>query len=279
MQKRIVTRLANKIRHIYYDHIARIFHKNCRIKSDDVLVCSFPKSGRTWIRFFIASYIDNIYGLGIGVDWDNFVQLSPGPLCNKYSGLLNYPNNIPRVIFSHDNNIGRFFKKRKVVYITRNIFDIIVSYYHFHKHRNHVKYQEMTLDEFATKAYNLKGAVKQLNYFTKELNKTKEYIIIPYEIMRQDPDNYFRNIIDFIGFDFNQTSFDYAINRSSFESMQKMEINLFKKENGEALHVRRGEVNKYIDSFNEETIKYISDYLRNNLHGVLKQYYLAENCS
>lgn len=44
-------------REILQDKIYRLINKKYKIRNDDFIIASFPKSGRTWLRFFFASYI------------------------------------------------------------------------------------------------------------------------------------------------------------------------------------------------------------------------------
>ena len=43
------------------EYVARFFHYEKRITKDDIIFASFDKSGRTWVRFFVASYINDFY--------------------------------------------------------------------------------------------------------------------------------------------------------------------------------------------------------------------------
>ena len=264
-------------REIFEDRINRIICKKCRIRKDDLIMASFPKSGRTWVRFFMAEYINQIYNLDYKLNWDNFVYLSPSPLCNKRDGLRNLPNIDKRFILSHDKRIGRFFKNRKVIFITRNFFDIIISYYFFHKNRDKKDFEKLEINDFAKNIFNMKEAVNRINYFSKQLPKSNSYFIIPYENLKVEYEKIFPEIINFSFFPYDQKKIKTAINFSSFNNMRKLEKEKLKEEKQENFHTREGKSFKYKNYLTEETISYIKNYLEKNLKGILRKYYLIDH--
>lgn len=271
-----VRNIKRKIKLINDDYIARLFHKECKIGPDDIIVCSFPKSGRTWVRFFVGAYISHLYELGIDAEWNNFVTLAPGPLCNKESGLFDFPKGIDRVIFSHNRYVGRHFAGRKVVYITRNLGDILVSFYFFHRNRNRAYYGEMTLDEFVRNEMDLDGAVDRINYFSRQLERARDVLIIPYESLRTTPETWFKKFILFTNYEYDEKAFYKALEYSSFSSMRKMEREQTEYDSEEQFHTRQGAVNKASNYLDPATIEYVQNMLVQNLQGRLKEYYLIK---
>ena len=138
----------------------------CKILPNDVLIASYAKSGRTWIRFFIANYLSNVIKIkNPEINWNNFASLTPSQYCNSSDGLLavpydNYPKDKSRFIFSHDKYFGNFFAGNQVILLTRNIFDIILSSYHFNTYRANPKLANITLDEYALKVFNFNRLIQ-----------------------------------------------------------------------------------------------------------------------
>lgn len=268
-------RIKKKLGVIYEDYVARIFHKECKIGPDDVIIASYPRSGRTWVRFFIGSYINHLYGLGIDVTWDNFAMLSPGYLCNERDGLLLFPKDVPRVIFSHNKPIGRYFPGRKVIYITRNFVDILVSYYFFHKHRESTQHIDLSVDDFVREEFNFPEAIDRLNYFSGQLEKAEAVLMMPYESMRTVPEHWFKKLLQFANYEYDQAAFQKALEHSSFSSMRRMEREQRGYGSEEKFHTRRGGFSEATNYLSEETIAYVQSLLYRNLRGILKEYYLG----
>lgn len=273
----IFKKIIRRLRILHEDYLSRFFHEKCRISLDDIIIASFPRSGRTWVRFFIGSYIDYYYNLGIEVDWNNFTSLSPGYLCNKRDGLLLFPDHLPRVIFSHNKPIGRYFPKRKVVFLTRTFLDIVVSYYYFHKHRGKTYYKDLDINEFVMNVFNIKEATKRINYFSSQLESSKSTLIIPYERLRNKPEEEFRRLIMFTNYEYNEESFYAALEHSSFKSMREMEKKQKDLNSEEAYHTRKGSVQENSKLLDDETKTYVQNLLEKYLKGKLKDYYLGKH--
>ncbi len=259
----------------YFDFVNRLFHKSCRVRQTDILVGSFPKSGRTWIRFFLSAYISDYYQLGIRTNWDNFEILTPSPLCKKIDGLLSPSRYLEyRVIVCHEKRIGRYFPGRKTIFITRNFLDILISYYFFHKNRNRSYYSALDLDEFVLNEFDLGSAISRINYFSKQIEQASEYLILPYEVMRNDPETKLKELIDFTYYQFNYDIFRSALEQSSFSSMRKMEVEQRQYETTEQFHTREGGIFKFRDHLKPETISLVENLLEEQLHPPLRDFYL-----
>jgi len=215
-------------------------------------------------------YINQYYKLKYDINWDNFNYLTPGPLF--YYGFKNYPKGLQKAIFSHDTIIGRFFRGRKVIFLTRNIFDIIVSYYFFHRNRDKDFYNNIEINDFALNYFDLKRTVNKLNYFANQLRKASDYKIIEYEKLLNDP-NIFYDIIKFSPFPYNEEIIKNAIDYASFNNMRELEKQKISENTQEKFHTRSGQSYKYKKYLNNNIIEQITNYLENNLHGIFKKYY------
>src|SRR5262249_2936615 len=102
-----------------------------RLSQADVVVVSFGKSGRTWVRMLLSRYFQTRHGLkpSAFLGFDNL---------NRKVGA------IPRVLFTHDNYLRDYtghtgtredFYDKRVVLLVRHPADVAVSQYHQWKFR------------------------------------------------------------------------------------------------------------------------------------------------
>ena len=109
----------NKIKQIIKGKPAR---NNLTIFDDDIFLVSYPRSGNTWIRFLLGTLITEKK-----IDWENMELGIPDIYRNTNKKLLKY--NRPRFIKSHHSFDERY---SKVVYLVRDVRDVIISYYNFY---------------------------------------------------------------------------------------------------------------------------------------------------
>lgn len=99
------------------------------VRPDDTFIVSYPRSGNTWTRFLIA----NLLFPEQPVSFANIERLIPDAeaLSSRYMKRARSP----RVIKTH-----QYFDHRypKVLYITRDPRDVLVSYYHFARKYRHI---------------------------------------------------------------------------------------------------------------------------------------------
>ena len=110
------------------------------IYPDDTFIVSYPKSGNTWMRFLIGNYLT-----GNECSFENCHLITPDihmnpEQCEKIDR--------PRFIKSHAPFLPQY---PKVVYIVRDVRDVVVSYYHHalkHGSREESTSLEYFVDEF-----------------------------------------------------------------------------------------------------------------------------------
>ena len=111
--------ICDKIEQIIKGGPAR---NNLTIFDDDTFLVSYLRSGNTWVRFLLGTLIT-----GIKIDWENLDLVIPDIYRNTDKELL--------IIERHRlNKIHHSYEERynKVIYLARDVKDIIISYYNFH---------------------------------------------------------------------------------------------------------------------------------------------------
>lgn len=229
--------------------------KNTILRSDDVFLVSYPKSGSTWLRFLIGNYLSNCQ-----CNFNNSHLLVPDIHFN--------PSRIkelegPRFIKSHLPYTPQYLK---VVYLVRDGRDVAVSYF-FHCKKYNVIPASMKFTEFI-ELFN-QGTIDNFGLWNDHVvgwhnNLSKDAILIRYENMKIDPLNCLKEIIDFSGINFNSFLGEKAVRASSLEAMKRQEqaeyssspclqnsnINIRFVRNGETQEWKKFVFGKYLEDFN-----------------------------
>ncbi|MBW2275805.1 MAG: sulfotransferase domain-containing protein [Deltaproteobacteria bacterium] len=234
-------------------------------------VVSVPKSGRTWLRFFLRHYMCRASG----------VEFSAKPPLFDRSGL-------PRVEFTHDlwahrtapalwrRATGLYLiprnKRRsaKILLLYRDLRDLMVSL-HLQLTKRGFKsgaaFQGSVKECVADPLYGAESTVDIINHWLDEWRDTDRFMLWNYEDCRKDPEKHFRQVLEFA--DLGPVRDDWlreSIEFSSFDKMKKMEkqghVNRVMLQPGdpgdpESFKVRRGVIGGFRDYLDAEDIRRI----------------------
>ena len=255
-----------------------------RLQRADVVVVSFGKSGRTWLRVMISRYYQIMFSIPerVLLGFGNYHRLNP---------------EIPKIFFTHDNYIKDYtgeidskasFYPKKVVLLVRNPKDIAVSQYFQWQHRMRPakkklnKYPAHGADisafEFVMDGtVGLPGIIDYLNLWAREADNVSDLLVIRYEDMRNDTNEVLRRVMDFVqGVPSNDEAVASAVEYSSVENMRKLEEkNVFwlaggrmkpgKKGDPNTYKVRRAKVGGYKDYFTDDESAQIDELVAKEL--------------
>ena len=246
-----------------------------RLARADLVVVSFGKSGRTWLRVMISRYFQLVHGI-------------PEQLLIGFSNYHDQHAEIPRILFTHDNYIKDYtgeidskasFYDKKVVLLVRNPKDVAVSLYFQWMHR--MRPEKMTLNRFPPQgakvtpfefvmdpSRGIPKIVAFLNLWERESPRVRRILIVRYEDMRKDPSGALGRILAFAdGPPIDDDAVGQAVEYASVENMRKLEEgNVFERSGGrmrpgkqgelDSYKVRRAKVDGYKDYFSEaETVQ------------------------
>ena len=249
----------------------------------DGYVLSYPKSGRTWLRTMLGSMVCAQYGLKVEnpMELQHFWKLSSG---------------IPNIGFTHDDSPNLKFgheveedksryRNKRVLLLTRDPRDVLVSYYFDAKNRMKV------IDcDISTFIHEEKGSVDAIvafyNAWAEARYVPRDFLWVSYEEMHADPRQVIRSTAKFLGLpDPDETLLQEIVEKASFRNMRKAELHdSFGHErlrpadphNPESFKVRRGKVGGYVDYLSSEDIAYVDAYIDRHLHPFFACYYSKE---
>ena len=255
-----------------------------RLERADVVVVSFGKSGRTWLRVMISRYYQLLFSIPerVLLGFDNY---------HRRNG------EIPKIFFTHDNYIkdytGEFdtkaaFHSKKVVLLVRNPKDIAVSQYFQWQHRMRPAKKKLNqypphgskvsaFDFVMDENVGLPGIIEYLNLWAREADQVSDLLVIRYEDMRKDADAVLGRVMEFLnGVPADAEAVASAVEYSSVENMRKLEEkNVFwlaggrmkpgKKGDPNSYKVRRAKVGGYKDYFADDESAQIDELVAKKL--------------
>ena len=254
-----------------------------KLRDSAIVVVSFPKSGRTWMRALLSYLLQDALGLQT----------------DKLLGNRNYNKldaRAPVVFFTHDNyprrvygdaRLNALYGARKVVLLVRDPRDVEVSTFFHVSHR---------LDPVKKKVYELEASGREgdcydflMERFAGERNALSflnqwagiaaaqgNVVVVRYEDLKADTEGELRRVCDFIGFEAGDASLRAAAERASFSSMKSGEregsfshqdsrFGNRGRDSADAFKVRRGKVGGYRDYMTPDQAEEIDAMIDNTL--------------
>jgi len=238
-------------------------------------LCSYPKCGRTWLRFILAHYLNRYYNLGLDIDLHSFFSLMPTDDHHDLKGIGAYrfqnDRRFPLLLASHNSPLSEQFdrdKASRIVFIFRSIPDVVVSEY-FHRSR-FMKCYNGALKEFIRSPKE--GVAKYCRYLNlwAPVVKNGRSLALTYEMLHEDPEQTVGGLLEFLGIPVDTERLREAVQLSTFDAMQAIENergmprHLAQPDDPEDRRIRKGKVGggaEYLDREDQEYIRRTSESL------------------
>jgi len=195
-----------------------------QVRPDDTFLVSYPKSGNTWLRFLIANLLQENPPVGL-LDADNLIPVVDGKAKRFFDAMKS-----PRVIKSHFSFIPAY---KRVIYIVRDPRDVVMSQYHYQIKRG-VLAPDTALDAYVPRfiagdvcPYGSWG--EHAGSWLATRRHDPNFRLLRYEDMLADPAAGAKQAAKFLGLSLDAKRIALAVERSSLESMRKVEKSEGKK--------------------------------------------------
>jgi len=201
--------------------LARALYRRRWNRRADVVLISFPKAGRTWLRLLLAKSL----ALRFGVPEGEILEL--GRLAERHPGM-------PRIQVKHDDDPqlktpGELvtekseYRDRKVVLLVRDLRDLAVSTY-FQMSRREKRYSKDLSAFLRCPRGSVDTMLRFYDVWAENRRVPAALLLVRYEDLHRDTVGELRRILDFVGVpDLPDTLLREAVAFASFDNMRRME--------------------------------------------------------
>ncbi len=255
-----------------------------KLEKADIVIVSFGKSGRTWLRVMLSHLFRVMYSLPDNaiMGFDNFHKMNRA---------------VPKVFFTHDTYIKDFtgdftskksFYNKRIVLLARDPRDVAVSQFFQWKFR--MKPHKITINNFppsgsdtsvfefvtGTGGGSIHAITDYMNLWARESSQVNDFYMLRYEDLRAEPHKELAGLLEFMQVSATQDHINKAVEYSSYENMKKMESKAqFRlsgsrmmpgdKNNPDSYKVRRAKIGGYRDYFDDTEVAAIDKQLGDEL--------------
>lgn len=218
--------------------------QNFEVRSDDVWICGFPKSGTTWlanIAWQLQNNLDFTQSLPIApyafierpMFYDSFeenkdditYQATINDICKDFDECARQPS--PRILKSHLPAsllpIDIRTKKPKLIHMQRDARDVAISMYHMFRNHKLLQYRgtiEDFFDLFLSDHIYYGPFHEHVNSF-RQLKQCEHVLSISYEEMVANPFVAIKRISEFLNYSYNDEQLKRLTEHLSFENMRR----------------------------------------------------------
>jgi hypothetical protein len=243
-------------------------------------VLSFPKAGRTWVRFLLGNYLRRHLALA----------LSPAE-CLEIEKLTTGRPGWPQVEVTHDRRCDHVpvsqlersveaFRGEDVTLLVRDPRDVLISWF-FEKTRRYEKVWRHASDgpgnlsEFVRSEYGIALVLRWMQDWGEQLDVPARVRFFRYEDFHADAATSARALLDWLGVaPVDEAALAEAVAASSFQAMHQLEASGGARSHRlrpgdasdpESFKVRRGVVGGYRDYLGPDDLAYIEERMARDL--------------
>lgn len=225
---------------------------------DDIYIVEFPKSGITWFSFVLINIQNITKKIPAKATFYNVSQHIID--IHQTRGAFVNRNSAPVFIKSHSAYNPFYYS---VIYLIRNPFDVMVSYYNFSYNFGYKENFEVFLKD-AKKG--LSAWKKHVNSWNYKRNDDQRIHFVRYEDVKRDTVGCFNNILLNLGWEIDSWVIEKAVEMSAMKNMILSEDH-YKKFNKNYSMTFVGSVNKKkkADLFTDNLKNYLIEILHDEL--------------
>ncbi|XP_076592839.1 sulfotransferase family 5A, member 1 [Chaetodon auriga] len=253
----------------------------------DILIVSYPKSGTTWMQE-IVTLISSRGDPHLSQTVPNWAR-APWLEQHYFTAVLEASSTTPRVITTHlpHHLLGPALQdsKAKIIYVSRNPKDVLVSFYHFHKMANFLP-EAGTFPEFLHQF--LEGTLSYGSWFdhvkdwTSQTATMNNLLHMTYEEMSLDLQGTIKRVSSFLQCPLAEDELNNCVKHCSFSSMKDNKMvnyTLIAEEimdHSKGAFMRRGKIGDWKNMFTDEQNQYFTSIFKAKMHNCTLEFVWEE---
>ena len=244
----------------------------------DGAIASYPKSGRTWLRFILANYFDLVFDLGLAIDLHSMFRVIPNDQLDDARGrrAFGYQRRpeVPFLFASHAPYRRSLFAGKRLVFMLREPKDLMVSAY-FHQAR-HGGWPGGIKAFLRDPGAGLADYLRYSNRWAERLD-AHPHLAVSYERLAGDTAGVVRAVLELFELRVDPAALGEAIERSRFERMRAIEaakgLPGDRPERGQAeeRRVRKGKIGGFRDYLDADDVAFVDQGCRAGLSPAAQQ--------
>jgi hypothetical protein len=239
-------------------------------QAPDAFLLSYPKTGRTWLRALIGKVLVDEYRLPAGA-----------MLSTQYLTVL---AGLPILSVSHDGTATTQatsyrdlsadksrYRGKKVILLSRDVRDTMVSSYFQATRREHVF--DGTMSEFVrSDTYGVRKMLTFYDHWYRNRHVPSELLFIRYEDLHASPEAVLSKVLAFIGVHaIPRASMRRAVEFASFgnlrlleeqRSFRGFELRPGRRDDPESFKARKGKVGSYTEYLDQSALGYLEEQVK-----------------
>jgi len=191
------------------------------MSKDVVPIVSFPKSGNTWVRFLLANLLKKDQDLA--VDFENINHMMPTSL-GRGESVEHFIEGTPLFVKSHSSYYDMLYRDfDKAIYIYRDGFDALYSYWHFTDAQSPGLYPNVEVFSKCYWSYCGHWGRHLYSWIVDEKTKKSHKVLaFSYERLMGETTAVLREVADFLCIDVSEERIARAVQLSDKKNMKKM---------------------------------------------------------
>ena len=238
----------------------------------DAFLVSYPKSGRTWLRFVLSHYFAAAAGLGFEPNLKSKFRVLPNFDMLRDRGLPAFVGktpDLPLIAVTHREYRPWLFHARPVIFMVRDMRDVTVSAY-FHQTRQKHRFSGTISQFIEDRKLGVPSIIAYLNDWAARLDQLPS-LVVSYEAMKADAPATVSHILRFLGHEPVPALVEAAVAAGQFDRMQSLEKergmrgHKYDRSDDEALRMRKGKVGGYTEYLSEADVARIDAFCAERL--------------
>jgi hypothetical protein len=245
----------------------------------DAYFTSYPKCGRTWLRYMLKTYLGMIGENPEKMRVPFYVNYGEDKIIRFEHGKGDWvpaPFSIEQQTFDSEKYEGK-----KIIFLVRHPGDVIVSSFYHLKFRDKIYKGE--LSEFIRHPLvGIEKIIAFMNMMVTNQDTVKDFLLLFYEDLHKDPYKQFMKVLTLLEIPQDKEKIKKIIEESRFNKMKKKEkagefnepwLKSGNKGSDNSMKVRKGKIGGYLEELNKEDIEYIEKVIKEQLDPEILSHY------